>query len=112
MDSGDSVGLSARRPKSAIKKRNSFLVPTSSPRTPINPNLNDSICIDELYLPAEAATPTSQGVVMFADFSEMTIVADLTDENDDLFYNEEQLAEFRHEAFLESCGLGEEFLHL
>lgn len=76
--------------------------------------LNDSFCIEELHLPEE---PTQQltrrsSSVAFSDFSEMTIVADLSDDNDDLFYKDEELAEFRHEAFLESCGLGEEFKHL
>ncbi|KAL3934737.1 MAG: hypothetical protein SGBAC_009611 [Bacillariaceae sp.] len=95
----------------ASKKRNSFLVPTISPLTPMG--LNDSFCIEELHLPEEPNQIIRRSSsVAFSDFSEMTIVADLSDGNDDLFYKDEELAEFRHEAFLESCGLGEEFKHL
>ncbi|CAJ1939438.1 unnamed protein product [Cylindrotheca closterium] len=100
----ETTSPSGLRGKPAFKKRNSFFVPTNSP-------LHESICIDELHLPDPNLRRGSS--VMFSDFSEMTFVAALSEGNNgDLFYNDEELAEFRHEAFLESCGLGEEYKHL
>lgn len=45
--------------------------------------------------------------VTFADWAEMSLVENLIvcSDYDTLYYNEEELAEFRHAAFLEECGL-------
>jgi hypothetical protein len=45
----------------------------------------------------------------FSDEVEIFIIPDLDEKSiDDLFYTEDECADMRHEAFLESCGLSTE----
>lgn len=45
----------------------------------------------------------------FSDDVEIFIIPDLDEKSvEDMFYSEEDVANFRHEAFLESCGLSSE----
>ena len=81
--------------------RTSFKIPT----TRIFGSLHDSFCLDE---DNDDDMPFRSSSVKFAtSYSEMTIVADLSENVhlDDLYYRDEELAEFRHDAFLEECGL-------
>jgi hypothetical protein len=69
--------------------RNSIMVPLS----PSEPS------------PSEPSERKSS--VKFADWAEMSFVEDLNafTDYDSLYYNDDELAEFRHSAFLEECGL-------
>jgi len=98
------------------KTRNTFLVLTDPSRVLDEPDRTideqESLetisleSIDALDLVEDAKPKCS---VAFADYSEMIIVADLS-LSSDFYYSDHELAEFRHDAFLESCGLtGAEF---
>eukprot|EP00980_Cylindrotheca_fusiformis_P003359 scaffold747_cov120-Cylindrotheca_fusiformis.AAC.15 len=48
-----------------------------------------------------------KSAVKFADWAELSLVEDLnaTTDYEDLYYNADEIADFRHAAFLEECGL-------
>jgi hypothetical protein len=81
-------------------------------------HLEDSL-IDQTYyqgMPAdERKTPLKKVKKKrrFSDEVTVHIIPDLDQSSlDDMFYREEEIADFRHEAFLESCGLSsDDFSH-
>eukprot|EP00980_Cylindrotheca_fusiformis_P021459 scaffold8328_cov81-Cylindrotheca_fusiformis.AAC.1 len=112
------------------KKRSSILVPTISPRSSLNDidlaedfdactsprscSLLSSGTEDQLS--PDLASPNDAGhyrrtsSVKFANFSEMLVVDDICTNDghhEILYYNKDELAEFRHESFLEKCGLAD-----
>mmetsp|Transcript_52768 Transcript_52768/g.127919 ORF Transcript_52768/g.127919 Transcript_52768/m.127919 type:complete len:783 (-) Transcript_52768:91-2439(-) len=67
----------------------------------VNDTNNDSMKLDDL-----AADLSDNKLIKFKDGHSQKEIPDLTDSlYDILFYTEEQLADFRYEAFLEECGL-------
>jgi hypothetical protein len=68
--------------------RHSIMVPLSPPSSPSEPSGRKSS-------------------VKFADWAEISFFEDLkvSTDHDALYYNDDEMAEFRHSAFLEECGL-------
>jgi hypothetical protein len=74
-------------------------------------HLEDSLIDQTYYQGMQAAGPKKPLVKKvkkrrFSDEVQVFIIPDLDEESiDDMFYKEDEIADFRHEAFLESCGL-------
>jgi hypothetical protein len=61
-------------------------------------------------LPPPSPTPTNNGSVRFAETAELGYVDELSDSDFELlFYTDDELADQRHEAFLEMCGIDDAF---
>ncbi|CAJ1946390.1 unnamed protein product [Cylindrotheca closterium] len=59
----------------------------------------------------ETKQPSRRSSVSFAEMAEVSFIDKLDAKNtdfDSLYWNEEELADFRHEAFLEECGIADE----
>lgn len=54
--------------------------------------------------------PSRRSSVCFAEMAEVSFIdkLDATTDYDALYYNDEELADFRHKAFLEDCGIADE----
>jgi hypothetical protein len=64
---------------------------------------------NSIMVPLSQSEPSERkSSVKFADWAEMSFVEDLNvcTDYDTLYYNDDEMAEFRHSAFLEECGLG------
>jgi hypothetical protein len=93
------------------------------------PSMRSSILVPTISCGIENVSPRStlsneestetnsrrRSSVTFANFSEMSIVDDICPDeelHETLYYNDNELAEFRHEAFLEKCGLDATYLEI
>jgi hypothetical protein len=84
---------------------------TFSEKFDVVSHLEDSL-VDQTYyqgMQADGPKKTPAKKVKkrrFSDDVQVFIIPDLDQASlDDMFYREEEIADFRHEAFLESCGL-------
>jgi hypothetical protein len=63
---------------------------------------------NSIMVPLSPSEPSERkSSVKFADWAEMSFIEDLNafTDYDNLYYNHDEMAEFRHSAFLEECGL-------
>lgn len=76
-------------------------------------SLDWSICTKEPLTPLEKNDDKSPQpkLVSFASMAKVCFIPhlDASVDYDSLYYNDEELADFRHEAFLEELGLADEF---
>jgi hypothetical protein len=100
------------RRRSRSSRRSSILVPTSCGIEIENVSPRSSLSSEGEG--PETDSPRRRSVT-FANFSEMSIVDDICPDeelHETLYYNDNELAEFRHEAFLEKCGLDATYLEI
>jgi hypothetical protein len=75
----------------------------TSIQLPLTPNVNDTIDDDE---EDPSSSSSKRSSVSFADMTDVCFIPPVFDvDHDSLYYKDDELAEFRHEAFLEECGL-------
>jgi hypothetical protein len=115
-------GRKKTRPKTAIRRKSLSIESTAS-TAPTEDSLPSITFVDysntyrpqgihtiEL-LPPTSPTPTNNGLVRFAKTAELGYVDDeLSDADFELlFYTDDELADQRHQAFLEMCGIDDAF---
>ena len=75
----------------------------TSVQLPLTPNMNDTIDENE---DDPLSSSSKRSSVSFADLTDVRFIPPVFGvDHDSLYYKEDELADFRHEAFLEDCGL-------
>ncbi|CAJ1966138.1 unnamed protein product [Cylindrotheca closterium] len=97
-------GKSDKECKDESNNNDHPLVRTSI-QLPLTPNI--IVTADDSMIDQDPSSPSSKrSSVSFADMTDVRFIPPVyDDDHDSLYYKEDELANFRHEAFLEDCGL-------